>query len=322
MTLKRNFVCISAVVALFVSFTYAEAEKKKAETDTKKALALAPSGVLEIDVLQSFAEDDKSGSAAVGRLEAGVETSIGEKVDAGLFLELGDEDVIGPLETWFTFNPVEILSLTAGQLTMPFGEYATELMTDPLVMCGYEIDSITEISGAETIFPGCIVCVEIAGFSGAAGVYNSSYSEHFEACAVKMGYSFKEMVSAGIASRFDTGKKIDLDVNLTISPWPFLALLGEVYTGLNDEKSDNRLLGIHSELDIMPLEPLVIAVRFGRLVDNQKEGAGGIQLGGCVKYSVSDHITFGIEANGNATISGGETGSWDDLAFRIGCSIE
>ena len=130
------------------------------------------------------------------------------------------------------------------------------------------------------------------------------------------------MVYVGISSRFETSRKIDLDVNLSLSPLPFLALIGEVYTGLKDEESDNKLLGIHSELDIMPIDPLVLAARFGRLVDHNKDGSGGIQLGGCVKYSVNDHITFGIEANGNAEIDGGEIGGWDDLVFRIGCSIE
>ena len=72
----------------------------------------------------------------------------------------------------------------------------------------------------------------------------------------------------------------------------------------------------------MPVDPLVIAVRFGRLVDNNKDGFGGIQLGGCVKYSVNDHITFGVEANGNAEITDGKTGGWDDLVIRIGCTIE
>ena len=185
MALKRNFVCISAVVALFVSFTYAEEEKKK-------AVELAPSGVLEIDILQSFAEDDKSGSAEVGRLETGIEASVGEKVEAGLFLELGDDDIIGLLETWFTFKPVEVLSLTAGQLTMPFGEYATELMTDPLVMSGYEDDGI-EIAGAETIFPGFIAGLELESFFIAAAAYNASHSDRLEAFAVKTGFSIKEI---------------------------------------------------------------------------------------------------------------------------------
>jgi len=311
----KSLLCIPLILIVSVSCIYAKLEKEN-------KVELAPSAVLEIDILLSFADDDKSGSAAIGRLEAGIEAAVGEKVEAGLFIELGDEDVIGLLETWFTFKPVDFLSLTAGQLTMPFGEYATELQTDPFVMCGCEIDSSNEIPGAETIFPGFIAGVEIAGFSAAVGAYNSSYSELLEAFTVKMGYSFKEIVYAGVSTRFETGKKIDLDVNLTLSPWSFLALIGEVYTGLNDEGSDSKLLGIHSELDIMPIDPLLIAVRFGRLVDNSKEGSGGMQLGGCVKYSVNDHITFGLEVNGSAVIIDGETGSFDDLGVRIGFGIE
>ena len=321
MFLKRNFVCVLVIAIMFVSFTYAEAEKEKAGTEKEEVVELAPSGVLEIDILQSFAEDDKSGSAEVGRLETGVEAAIGEKVEAGLFVELGDEDVIGLLETWFTFKPVEVLSLTAGQLTMPFGEYATELMTDPLVMSGYEDDSI-EIAGAETIFPGFIAGLESESFFIAAAAYNASHSERLEAFAVKTGFSIKEIVSSGASIRIEPFSIIDLDVNLAVTPVPFIAIIGELYTGIKNGDDGNKLLGIHSELDIMPVDPLVIAVRFGRLVDNNKDGSGGIQLGGCVKYSVNDHITFGIEANGNAEISGGETGSWDGLVVRIGCSIE
>ncbi len=320
MALKRGFICIPIIIALFFSFIYADDDKS--DTENKKTLGFAPSGVLEIDILQSFAEEDKTGCAGVGRLETGVEVDVGDKVNAGLFLELGDEDVTGLLETWFTFKPAAFLSLTAGQLTMPFGEYATECMTDPLVMSGYTIDSTADIPGAETIFPGCIAGVEIAGFTGAVGVYNSSYSQRLEACAVKLAYAYKEIVSAGISSRFETNKKIDLDAGLTINPWPFLALLGELYTGLNDEENDNRLLGIHSELDITPVEPLIIALRFGRLVDHNKDGSGSIQLGGCIKYVLNDHFTFGIEANGNAAIDDGETGGWDDLVMRLGCSVE
>lgn len=311
----KNLLSIPLILTVFVSFIYAELEKGN-------NVELAPSAVLEIDILQSFADDDKSGSAGIGRLEAGIEAAVGEKVEAGLFVELGDEDVIGLLETWFTFKPVEVLSLTAGQLTMPFGEYATELQTDPFVMCGCAIDSSNEIPGAETIFPGFIAGIDRAGFSASVGAYNSSYSERLEAFAMKMGYSFKEILSAGVSTRFETGKKIDLDVNLTLCPWSFLALIGEIYTGLNDEKSDRKPLGIHSELDIMPVDPLLIAVRFGRLVDNSKKGSGGMQLGGCVKYSVNDHVTFGLEVNGNAVIIDGETGSFDNLGVRIGFGIE
>ena len=129
-------------------------------------------------------------------------------------------------------------------------------------------------------------------------------------------------MSSGASIRIEPFSIIDLDINLAVTPVPFIAIIGELYTSIKNGDDGNKLLGIHSEFDIMPVDPLVIAVRFGRLVDNKKEGSGGIQLGGCVKYSVNDHITFGIETNGNAEISGGETGSWDDLAFRIGCSIE
>lgn len=319
MFLKRNFVCALLITIMFVSFTYAEAEKEKAGTE--KVVELAPSGVLEVDILQSFAEDDKSGRAEIGRLETGVEAAIGEKVEAGLFVELGDEDVIGLLETWFTFKPVEVLSLTAGQLTMPFGEYATELMTDPLVMSGYEDGSI-EVAGAETIFPGFIAGLESESFFIAAAAYNASHSERLEAFAVKTGFSIKEIVSSGASIRIEPFSIIDLDVNLAVTPVPFIVIIGELYTGIKNGDDGNKLLGIHSELDIMPVDPLVIAFRFGRLVNNNKDGSGGIQLGGCVKYSVNDHITFGIEANGNAEISGGETGSWDGLVIRVGCSIE
>lgn len=306
--------CILTVFALFVSLAYSQAENKN-------VLELAPSGVLEVDILQSLAEDDKSGSAGVGRLETGIEASAGDKVEAALFLELGDDNAIGLLETWFTFKPVEVLSLTAGQLTMPFGEYATQLMTDPLLMSGYAIDSTAEVAGAETIFPGFIAGVEIAGFSAAFAAYNSSYTERFEAFAAKIVYSLKENFSAGVSSRFEASKKIDIDANLSLSPWSFLALIGEVYIGLNDEESDNKLLGIHSELDVMPVNPLVLAVRFGRLVDNNAEGTGCLQLSGGAKYSVNDHITFGIEANLNAEIVDGKAGNLDKFLLRIGCSI-
>ena len=47
-----------------------------------------------------------------------------------------------------------------------------------------------------------------------AGVYNASYSERFEAFCVKLGYAFKDIVSAGASVRFEPSSKIDLDVSL------------------------------------------------------------------------------------------------------------
>lgn len=321
MFLRGNFVYVLIIVITFVSFTYTETKREKAGAEKEKVVELAPSGVLEVDILQSFAEGDKSGSSEVGRLETGVEATAGEKVEAGLFLELGDEDVMGLLETWFTFKPVDVLSLTAGQLTMPFGEYATELMTDPLVMCGYE-DGDIEIAGVETIFPGFITSLELEGFFIAAAAYNASYSERLEAFAAKTGFSFKEIVSSSVSIRIEPSSIIDLDVNLAVTPVSFIAIIGELYTGIKNGDDGNKLLGIHSELDIMPAEPLVISLRFGRLTDHNKDGSGSIQIGGCVKYSLNDHITFGIEAHGNADIEDDETGGWDHLVLRLGCSVE
>lgn len=303
------------VFMLFVSFTYSESEKGS-------GVDLAPSAVLEVDVLQSFAEDDKTGSTEIGRLETGIEAAVGGKVEAGLFVELGNDDVIGLLETWFTFKPVEVLSLTAGQLTMPFGEYATELFTDPLVMCGYEDEDSIVIPGAETIFPGFIAGVDVSGFYAMAGVYNASYSERFEAFCVKLGYAFKDIVSAGASVRFEPSSKIDLDVSLSVTPVSFFTVIGEVYTGLNDGESDNRLLGIHGELDIIPVEELIIPLRFGRLVDNREKGSGDMQLAGGARYLLNDHITFGIEFNSNALISNGEIGHFDNIGVRFGFGIE
>ena len=302
------------IFMFFVSFIYSESEKEG-------GVDLSPSAVLEVDVLQSFADDDKTGRSEVGRLEAGIEAAAGEKVEAGLFIELGEDNAIALLETWFTFKPVEELSLTAGQMTMPFGEYATELFTDPLVLCGYEDDSVG-ISGAETIFPGFIVGVDVSGFYAMAGVYNASYSERFEAFCVKLGYAFKEIVSANASVRFEPYSKIDLDVSLSVTPVSFFALIGEVYTGLNDGESDNRLLGIHTELDIMPIEELIIPIRFGRLVDNREKGSGNLQLAGGAKYSLNEHVFFGIEFNSNAIITDGEIGHFDNIGVRFGFGIE
>ena len=314
MILKKSLSGILFVFILFISYTYSE-------QDRESGVELAPSAVLEVDILQSVADDDKTGIAEVGRLETGIEAAAGEKVEAGLFIELGDDNAVGLLETWFTFKPVEVLSLTAGQLTMPFGEYATELFTDPLVLCGYEDDSIV-ISGAETIFPGFIAGVDASGFYAMAGVYNASYSERFEAFALKLGYAFKEIASANASVRFEPYSKIDLDVSLYITPVSFLAVMGELYTGLNDAESDNRLLGIHTELDIMPIEELIIPFRFGRIVDNREKGSGGLQLAGGAKYILNDHVFFGIEINSNVEISDGETGHFDNVGFRFGFGIE
>ena len=314
MLLKRNFLGILMIFMIEVSFSYAETEKEN-------GVDLTPSAVLEIDILQSFTDDDKTGSAEVGRLEAGMEAAAGEKVEAGLFLELGDDNMIALLETWFTFKPIEALSFTAGQMTMPFGEYATELFTDPLVLCGYEDDSIG-ICGAETIFPGFIAGVDVSGFYAMAGVYNASFSERFEAFCVKLGYAFKDVVSANASVRFEPYSKTDLDVSLSVTPVSFLAVMGEVHTGLNDGESDNRLLGMHAELDIIPVEELIIPLRFGRLVDNREKGSGNIQLAGGAKYILNDHVFFGIEINSNAVILNGETGDFDNIGFRFDFGIE
>ena len=132
MLLKKSLPGFLFLLILFISYTDSEQDQ-----ENETGVDLAPSAVLEVDVLQSFTDDDKTGSAEVGRLETGIEATVGEKVEAGIYLELGDDNAVGLLETWFTFRPVEVLSLTAGQLTMPFGENATELFTDPLVQCNY-----------------------------------------------------------------------------------------------------------------------------------------------------------------------------------------
>ncbi len=292
-----------------------------AETEKKIGIDLAPSALVEIDVLQSFADNDKTGSAALGRFEAGIEAAAGEKVDAGVYIELGNEYAINLLETWFTFKPVEVLSLTAGHVTMPFGEYRTELFTDPLVLCGFVDDSIV-IPGAEIIATGFKTGIDINGFFTMAGVYNSPYTNRFEAFGVKLGYYFKEIIFLSASGRFEPYSKIDLDVSLYSRPIPFFAVIGEVYTGLKNGDNENRLIGIHTELEIIPIEKLTIPVRFGQMVDNSNKGTGYMQLASGARYLFNKHITFGIEFNSTAKIVNGETGSFDNLGIRFAFSVE
>ncbi len=314
MSYQKKFLWIISILS--ISFSVINANSEKDNT-----LSLAPSGILEIDVMQSFNKDNKSGSAAIGRLETGIEASVGKKVETGLFLELQDENKIGLLETWFTFIPFKPTSLTIGQLTMPFGEYKTELLTDPLVMCGYEGDSV-EILGAETICPGFIVGFNRNGFSSLAAYYNSLYSGLFEAFTVKLGYTFKDIVSTGASFRFESGSKIGFSANFSTTPIKHLTIIGEFYTGLNNGKSNNKLLGIHNEINILPTDPLVIVGRFGWLVDSKDQNFGAIQIAGGTKYVFKEHMTIGLEINAWNSIVNNKTQGFNNFGLRIGFCIE
>lgn len=287
----------------------------------EKGVNLSPFAVLEIDLSQSFAEHDKTGSGEVGRLEAGVIASVGDKVEAGLSIQLVDQTAIELLETWFTFKPVEALSLGAGHVTMPFGEYATNLFSDPLVLGGFESDSVL-IPGAETIAPGLLAGFDLHGFSAMVGVYNSSCTERLEAFGIKLGYYFKEIVAVNSSLRLEPYSKIDLDASLFFSPIRFVALIGEIYTALSDDHSDKSFFGIHTEIDIIPIEKLTIPIRFGQILDDLEEGTGCIDLAGGARFQLNDHITFGTEFKSYAKIVKGKRGGFDDLVVRISFGIE
>ncbi len=204
---------------------------------------------------------------------------------------------------------------------MPFGEYKTELLTNPLVMSGYESDSAV-ILGAETICPGFICGFNRNGFSALTAAYNFLNSGFLEAFTVKLGYAFKEIVSAGTSFRFESGSKIDFTVNFSLTPMKHLTIIGEFYTGLKNGKSNNKILGIHNEINIIPTDPLVVVGRFGWLVDSKDRNFGAIQIAGGTKYFFNDHVTIGLEINAKNSIVDNKTQGFNNIGIRIGCCIE
>lgn len=117
---------ISSYISLFVlaAFTLPAIAE-----DVKKTSNTTISGAIEIEAGFS----DGTSDISLATVEVGIDHSMGKKAEAHL-LFLYDEDKIIVDEATMTVNPLKNISITAGRMYVPFGQFDSNMLSDPLTL--------------------------------------------------------------------------------------------------------------------------------------------------------------------------------------------
>lgn len=155
------------------------------------------SGVLEAEANYAKGYDDsKSSDVDLTTVELGIDVTLTDHVSSFvLFKWEDDESKVFVDEGGITLGNVadQGLALTVGKLYLPFGVYATALLTDPLTL-----------SLGETREGAAIVDFASAGFYGAVYAFNSAVDDDsddmIDAYGAMAGYAFEaEELSADVS---------------------------------------------------------------------------------------------------------------------------
>ncbi|MCK5810240.1 MAG: LbtU family siderophore porin [Cocleimonas sp.] len=123
--MKISFYVSLLVLATFTLPAMAEEPKKTSNTTI--------SGVAEVEAGFSDGNSDIS----LATVEVGIDHSMGEKAEAHLlflYQEGENDDNIAVDEATITLHPHKNISITAGRMYVPFGQFDSNMLSDPLTL--------------------------------------------------------------------------------------------------------------------------------------------------------------------------------------------
>lgn len=208
------------------------------------------SGLIELET--SWAEDFEGVSESsidLSTVELGMEAQMTDWVAGSLLLEWdGDDDKITVSDAYITLGNTDEfpLTLTGGRLTVPFGAYETNMVSDPLTL---------EIG--ETGEDALVVGFEQAGFYSSVYVFNGDTNEggdesNIEQFGATVGYSMENdtftldtgvgyisslLDSDGLSDAMADGLESDYVGGVAVhvvAGFGDLTLIGEYVAGLDD----------------------------------------------------------------------------------------
>ncbi len=289
--------CIFITVA---SVLYSADTSLEVQVEEKYKLEIFHSLLIQTEFNQTLAKDDKSNGAKVAKIESGLGFSIDDMVRTMVMVEKVEENAVAFLEGSLLYQPVEFLGITAGLFCMPFGELATEMLTDPVIL-----------AEVETIEPGIMTAFDKNGWYVSAALFNSVVSGHLDAFAVKLKYFFKDIASVGISSRIEDYKQVDLDVGFSLTPLSNIKLLGEIYLRVAGGGVFNYdPFGFLIELDLLPEGPFIFGAKYEQLADRVGSRSGINEIIALVKYGITDLLGVGIQGVFTSNFENGERGDW------------
>ena len=137
-------------------------------------------GLVELDAVSSkdYA-GDHSTEANLATLEIGLAAPINDTVSAEILLEKDDEDDIAVADAFLTFEPADTLAISAGQQTLRFGVFETNMISDPMTLVLGETAAVSVVAEIDA----GLATISLFGFDGANEPHGKSRVESFGAAA-------------------------------------------------------------------------------------------------------------------------------------------
>ena len=303
---------------------------KKAETQGVWSDRISFGGTIETEVgcaMEDVNDDETSTSGftlTTVALEIGVDIVKHVSGHIVFLYEQGEADeAVRVDEGFIALNGEDFipLYLNAGKLCVPFGNYATNMLSDPLTLQMGETQQTALLVG----FTNRWIDAGVAVFNGDVND-SREQNDHLDSFVFKISATFPENVVSGfglsgglsyISSMSDTNRLEEVfdDAGISLAQnhvagiggWTSVALMdmffleAEYLTALEAFDADelglgeDRLFGAWNlELAYAPIEKLILAARYGRTID----GVGFFpesQIGAAVSYNLFESTTIGIE---------------------------
>lgn len=281
--------------------------------DEEDKLKINRSYTVELDMAQNLSKNNATGNASVGTVELDVDFECPGNI-GGMLAVLAENDMsaVSFDEASMRFKPVDRLEIKGGHFLMPFGELSTELLTDPLI-----------IDAVETKAAGVRAGIKTGLFTASAAIYNFSGTNRLEAGAARAAYSFKESGTISVSLRSRPGMNADMDAAVSV-PVSVVTFIGEAYKSISRPEGQNiPVFGFYGELNVNPVEPLMVAARFERSTEGAQNSTGTERIAAGSVYSLNKHISTGVEFDLDASVLNGIRSNWQkSILMRLTLGIE
>lgn len=188
--------------------------------------SVAVGGVVELELVN----EDSSVSAGLAKVELGIAAAIDDEWGAEVVVE-NDEGSIALADAFLTYEPGG-LSVSAGQQTLPFGVYYTNLVSDPLTKELGETGDVSLVIGGGAD----LMSWSVFGLNSADGEFGDNYG-------VALGFALEgDDTSFGINVSWindiaNDGNPQGIAARAIGSVGPMSAM-AEIVTALNSEDSE------------------------------------------------------------------------------------
>jgi len=245
------------------------------------------SGALEVEI--SSGEDfagAKESDIALATVELAIDGNVNKRVDyhIGLLYEDGD-DGVNLDEAFFTIKPPRSsMSITAGQMVIPFGNYSTAMVSDPLTLeMGETHETVVQVG-----FESKNVSASIYAFNGDLG--EAGNESAIDDVGFNLNYTLKskrtEMdFGIGYINNFaETNGVSDYLLNVPVPP-------------ITDIQKKVAAMTVHAVMNFRKsqfiVEYLTASEQFD-VADLAFKGAGAEPKAYNIEYSFTGDINFGV----------------------------